>query len=853
MPRDSSSLRVTLFYSYSHKDTSYRQNMQTHLATLRERHLITDWSDAKILPGRSISDKTRAEQRTADIVAFLISPAFLDSPECLKEWDRAKRQHDGGRLVFRVPIILRACAWKDFLGEDDVKALPCDGKPIKSYRDRDLAWQEVYDGIKTIVNSLRTTYTPKLPFLDDLNNAGVPSSTPLTLSDIFVFPRLTHDDPSDNTTHLHESVISSVAELRTLGSSLVYGPDKCGKTALAKHLTMQLINDSQPVLFWDVGKGRARFTDKYLKTLYEGQFNGDYSLWANKTPKTLVIDNLTETAGLGPFLKRCRDTFDSIYIFVSSDVFLSFLIDDARLTHFTKVRIEPLQHTQQETLIKNRASFLDRPDALTDGFVDYAEDRVNSIIIANKIVPRYPFFVLSILQTFDTSIPLSLSIISYGHCYQVFILTSLHRAGISRSDESVNACFNFLERLALHTFERRRKGNIEPIDFGSFRSQYRDQYFIQNSLVNRLIHKTSGLINEYGEFKYDYMYYFVLGKLFAEDSTLAARYLPELCDHSYTEDNYLTLLFTIHHARDDDLIQQILTRTTRELVGLPVASLTPDETARFASIVAHLPASILSTDTVKSERTKARQAKDDLEEQQARSSRQPVDEEQGKDTADSTEEGQGGEISRLQEDSAVPLQVSVLRVLKNNKILGQVVRNQSGKLRKTKIETIVSTVADSSFRLINVMLKDEDEIAETARLIHEEAPEMERHEIQHFLEYQSFVWTIMSIGQAVDAVGAPSIREAVDSVVIRKGTPAYRIFGYLYKLDMAATLTTKLRDELADLYKEYRDDFVRRVLSIRTQAYMNTHRSKPSVEQSICAVLGIDHMQRLKSAGLRRG
>ena len=80
---------------------------------------------------------------------------------------------------------------------------------------------------------------------------------------------------------------------------------------------------------------------------------------------------------------------------------------------------------------------------------------------------------------------------------------------------------------------------------------------------------------------------------------------------------------------------------------------------------------------------------------------------------------------------------------------------------------------------------------------------------------------------------------------------AYDIFGYFCKLDSGEALTSNIRDHLDELYKKHRDDVVKRVLSLRTQSYMNTHRSKTSVEQSICSVLEIQYRPRLMLAESR--
>jgi len=60
----------------------------------------------------------------ADIFVFLLSPDFIASDACMEEWEYAKQLVDEGKPVFRIPIILRDCSWKDLLSNDDIKALP---------------------------------------------------------------------------------------------------------------------------------------------------------------------------------------------------------------------------------------------------------------------------------------------------------------------------------------------------------------------------------------------------------------------------------------------------------------------------------------------------------------------------------------------------------------------------------------------------------------------------------------------------------------------------------------------------------------------------------------------------------
>ena len=54
---------VRLFYSYSHKDAEFRQDMADTLSQLKRQGVLTSWSDLEIVPGRSISKKIRDKQR----------------------------------------------------------------------------------------------------------------------------------------------------------------------------------------------------------------------------------------------------------------------------------------------------------------------------------------------------------------------------------------------------------------------------------------------------------------------------------------------------------------------------------------------------------------------------------------------------------------------------------------------------------------------------------------------------------------------------------------------------------------------------------------------------------------------
>ena len=513
-------------------------------------------------------------------------------------------------------------------------------------------------------------------------------------------------------------------------------------------------------------------------------------------------------------IEFAKNLFDKIVITLPSDIFHSFFRDEARLVDFHEVKIEPLSHQQQEELIRKRLALSDRSEPVTDGFVDQIEKHVNSIIISNKIVPRYPFFVLSILQTYEAFMPADLSITSYGHCYHVLIVASLIKAGISSKDNDINACLNFAEELAFKIYQDAKLHTPIELDFDGFVDKYQENFIISGSILNRLKERDYGIITEDGRFRTPYMYYFFLGRFLSRETKKNKDVIEQMCEQSHVSSNYLTLLFIIHHTNDSQIIDDILLRTMCTLDNVDPARLNRAETDSFKETVGNLPENILSGNSVAEERKKERGIRDINEDQV--------------ETEDDSEE-------LIDED---PVN-DIYRIFKNNEIMGQILRNKYGSLEKLKIKEVIETVADSGLRLVKLGLVDKDWIAGAAHYIHKKHPDLNIEEIKRSIQILSFLWTMANVEKIVSSINVPEIREVVNEVVQEQLTPAYDLIGYFNHLDSTQQLTNEVKQELETLLKKHNDFFFKRVLSIRTQHYMNTHRSKARIEQPVCSLLNI--------------
>ena len=154
-------------------------------------------------------------------------------------------------------------------------------------------------------------------------------------------------------------------------------------------------------------------------------------------------------------------------------------------------------------------------------------------------------------------------------------------------------------------------------------------------------------------------------------------------------------------------------------------------------------------------------------------------------------------------------------------------------------------VAESGLRLVNILLIDEDQIIKLAGYIADQRPEWDVDHIKRGLAFLSFMWTMLQIEEIVTSIHFPQIAEAVAAVVNKRDNPAYDLIGYFSHLDSIENLSTRERNVLRRIWRKHDDTFLRCVISLRTQYYMNIHESRASHEQAVCAVLGVPYIARL--------
>jgi hypothetical protein len=141
-----------VFFSYSHEDEAFRDQLEKHLALLKHRGLIEPWHDRRILPGQVFAAAIDAALDAADIVLLLVSASFLASDYCYSiELARALERHRDGSTVV-IPVIVRPCDWRA-APFGTLLATPKDGRALTQWPDIDEGYADVAAAVRNVAEA----------------------------------------------------------------------------------------------------------------------------------------------------------------------------------------------------------------------------------------------------------------------------------------------------------------------------------------------------------------------------------------------------------------------------------------------------------------------------------------------------------------------------------------------------------------------------------------------------------------------------------------------------------------------------------------------------------------------------
>jgi hypothetical protein len=143
--------KPTLFISYAHEDEEYKDELQKHLSGLVIQGVIQSWNGRAILGGEDWDDAVKKKLELAEIVLFLVSSDFMASRYINNVEIKKTMERHNSNLVKIIPIIVRPCDFRA-LPIGKYQALPTGAKAISEWKNKDVAYLQVVNGIRKVLS-----------------------------------------------------------------------------------------------------------------------------------------------------------------------------------------------------------------------------------------------------------------------------------------------------------------------------------------------------------------------------------------------------------------------------------------------------------------------------------------------------------------------------------------------------------------------------------------------------------------------------------------------------------------------------------------------------------------------------
>lgn len=142
--------KLKVFLSYSHKDETFKEELDDHLAALKRGNTIEVWNDRKIISGTEWKDGIFDNLNEADLILCLLSSSFIASDFCIdKEFKIALEKHKKEEAII-IPVVLRPCDWTPIMG--NIQGTPKDALAVTKWADKDEAYMNIVSSIKDTIN-----------------------------------------------------------------------------------------------------------------------------------------------------------------------------------------------------------------------------------------------------------------------------------------------------------------------------------------------------------------------------------------------------------------------------------------------------------------------------------------------------------------------------------------------------------------------------------------------------------------------------------------------------------------------------------------------------------------------------
>lgn len=742
----------------------------------------------------------------------------------------------GGALCFDRQGGIRTSSFNSFVV--DMDSCTC---TVRSYEYAEGLYLKVNEENADLNRERKTDEFRHNPlFLKSLKKMSIPihnsENVKMALDDIFVYPDLERMNSRQLKVDEDFTDSSSILDDNHYRLVMLEGDDQSGKTCLLNMYYLRFVDRYMYPLFI---KGKHIINDnldKIIGRAYADQYKADdlekYTQY-DRDRKILLIDNFDECQLNDTNKKKVIDIlvdrFNKVIITTreNENVSSSFFLMEKK--DALKARIKPLGHVKRNELVKRFYTTYDvnASSMQRQALLDQVKAGFNMVenFLGKEYMPSYPIYILSILLSNTKMQNNSLEQTSYGYCYEALITCALMTCMGDKT--KIDQYYNVLMNLAYFIYQKKGM-TISEDEFAVFFENYQKDYYSQgykevktNLLKCNLLRCTD---DYYYKFSYNYIYYFLVAKYMADNihSKKGQDDIMDLCENIHNEQKANILIFIAHHIKNPDFIGATELALTSALGNQKQVTLSRDDDyyKLLNELCESLKKKIVDPEEKidpEKEREKMLQKRDESEKLMPKEKVNPND---------------------------LPVEIQNLnKSLRSIEVVGQIVKNRQGSLRKPDIKKMVSELYSAAFRTISyfgtIIESEKNQLIEDVIKNKKEGVSSTeiKNKIDSFFELTSLNFCLFVFSKIIHSVGSKKLRTTFNQIAEEMGTPAAKLVSF----SMITCFSKIAIPDLEKIVGELRDNPVAMsIIRARVRSYLYNNYVNISDRQKIINAVNLN-------------
>lgn len=689
-------------------------------------------------------------------------------------------------------------------------------------------------------------------YLDQINDLGIkfihPNKDNLVLDDIFTYPDLEYVENEDRKKINSFVLLNLDIEYKRC---IIFGDDLAGKTSLAMMLQKNLNEMGMIPLYIKAEEIKHSDYNKFSQQLvkkFEKQYSNDQifvqafkrMLTEERHKLVILVDNfeslaIKREASQLSFFKMLNENFENIFLFANMSLEIEVMAKNetnAMLQGFKALTIKQLGHVLRDELIGKWLT-VEQKETLSDGDLLGQKSEIArkiKIAVGTNLVPRYPLYLLTILQLSQNG-GNKLQDGSYAELYRYLINQALGSA--NAKPEDLDFYHTYLSYIA-HYFFIKKVRELPMEEMVKMYNEYSKKMDIEKSFekVHGLLIRAKILKNDYRcyTFNHNYSYYYFAAKYLSDnlDNPEIKKELVVITEKLYRNEYANILIFLVHHSKNKDIIDRIIQEARKLFSEVVPYTLSKDEMGRINHLInEEVTLSIVDSNPCDNHR-KELERRDRFEEEH----RNTRDE--------SVEDGE--------EEKSLNLFGKITLSFKLIEVLGQITNNYYGSLDGEKKADILEEIYSLGLRGLHALFEDIEEYLETIRRVVNElvekkgaATKLDKDKIANkiiskFMEIIALVF----VRKISDSVTSRNLFPTTTKLVERTKTPAAELVNIAVRLNFPNELSAN-KTKIAELNIKFAKNYLtQKLLRFLVIEHLYNFEVKYSDKQSICSKLDIN-------------